>query len=222
MVSFTAVLLYRSIQRVADAIALSISRPVSPSYMVKRVNEAPLASDRRSPSLRPRHFVYESLPDPHAVPKIISVFLTEYVPDLGRPGEVVHLEDHIARRLIVCKSGLYATPENMESVTVKLADDAYSTKYVGTAIALLSKTVIKIPMNIEEPWTLEPWHVRTAFRLTGIQCPETAIKMPHDTISGPLKSKDKSEFTVDVTLNNKEVVTVQCQIVQPLREDDFI
>ena len=54
------------------------------------------------------------------------------IADLGRPGEVVTLEDKIARKLIICKSGLYATPENLESVTVKLADDAYSTKYVGT------------------------------------------------------------------------------------------
>jgi len=148
------------------------------------------------------------------------VFLTEYVPDLGRPGEVVHLEDHVARKLIVCKSGLYATPENMESVTVKLGDDAYSSKFVGTTIALLSKTVIKIPMNVEEPWTLEPWHVRTAFRLTGIQVPETAIKMPQDPVSGPLKPKEKCEFKVEVTINNKELVEVQCQVVQPLREDD--
>jgi len=220
MVILTAPL-QRSMQRILDGIAISLSRPVSPTYVVKRVHEAGLTSDRRVPSLRARHFVYESLPDPHATPKMISVFLTEYVPDLGRPGEVVTLEDTIARKLIVCRSGLYATPENLESVTVKLADDAYSTKFVGTTIGLLTSMVIKIPMNIEEPWTLEPRHVRTAFRLAGVHVPEAAIKMPQDVISGPapVQTKDNIEFKVAVTLNNKEVVEVRCQIVQPLRDD---
>jgi len=152
---------------------------------------------------------------------MIPVFLTEYVPDLGRPGEVVTLEDSIARKLIVCKSGLYATPENMAGVSTKLGDDAYSSKYIGTTLGLLSKMVVKIPMSMEEPWTLEPWHIRSAFRLSGIHVPETAIKMPQETISGPTQTtKDSAEFKVEVTLNNKETVIVQCQIVQPLLDDD--
>lgn len=38
----------------------------------------------------------------------------------------------MARKLILTKSGVYASPENLQMVDIRLAEDAYSSKYVGT------------------------------------------------------------------------------------------
>lgn len=56
-------------------------------------------------------------------------------------------------------------------------------------------------MNKENPWTLEPWHVRSAFRKAGVTVPESAITMPGHTISGPDMALEGKEFYVTVTVS---------------------
>lgn len=64
----------------------------------------------------------------------------------------------------------------------------------------LSKFVLNISMNKENAWTIEPWHVRSAFRKAGVQVPETAIEMPENVISGPDMNLEGKEFYVTVTV----------------------
>lgn len=52
----------------------------------------------------------------------------------------------------------------------------------------------------ENPWTLKPWHIRAAFRRSGIIVPEEAIEMPPKEIKGPDMSIEQKEFYVTVTV----------------------
>lgn len=63
---------------------------------------------------------------------------------------------------------------------------------------MLSLRVISVSMNLHNSWTLEPWHVRVAFRRAGIIVPEDALTLPPHPISGPDLSLQGKEFAVKV------------------------
>ena len=65
----------------------------------------------------------------------------------------------------------------------------------------LSSLVLQISMSKTQPWTLEPWHVRTSFRKAGYVVPEYAITMPPVTIKGPDLSLQEKEFYVTVKVS---------------------
>jgi len=91
-------------------------------------------------------------------------------------------------------------------------------------------------MNKDTPWTLEPWHVKSAFRKAHVIVDESAITMPEIPITGPDMSIEMKEFYVTLTvsilvlklnihifrlrlqiiyfmqINGKEKVTVRCRI----------
>lgn len=69
----------------------------------------------------------------------------------------------------------------------------------------LQRKVIAIMMNKENSWTLQPWHVRVAFRKCGIIVPEAAIKMPDKTISGPDLNLEYKLFLVAVTVRKNDL-----------------
>ena len=56
-------------------------------------------------------------------------------------------------------------------------------------------------MNAEEPWTLEPWHVKSAFRKAHVHVPESAFTMPQEKISGPDMDLEGKEFYITVTVS---------------------
>lgn len=56
-------------------------------------------------------------------------------------------------------------------------------------------------MNMEEPWTLKPWHIRVSFRKCGYIVPEYAITIPETPISGPNMDLEGKEFFVTVTVS---------------------
>lgn len=65
----------------------------------------------------------------------------------------------------------------------------------------LSRLVLQISMSKTQPWTLEPWHIRTSFRKAGFVVPEYAITMPPVTIRGPDLSLQEKEFFVTVKVS---------------------
>lgn len=67
---------------------------------------------------------------------------------------------------------------------------------------MLQKFVLNISMNKENPWTLEPWHVSSAFRKAGVCVPQSAITMPEHTINGPDMALEGKEFYVTVTVSS--------------------
>lgn len=60
-------------------------------------------------------------------------------------------------------------------------------------------------VNQENPWTIEKWHIRAAFRRSGIWVPDSAIKMGEKPISGPNLELEKKHFLVTVTVKTDAV-----------------
>lgn len=75
-----------------------------------------------------------------------------------------------------------------------------SNKFLQT-MGCLSRLVLQITMSKTQPWTLEPWHVRTSFRKAGYVVPEHAIIMPTVSITGPDLSLQEKEFIVTVKVS---------------------
>jgi large subunit ribosomal protein L9 len=189
-------------------------QPIRTTYVVKRKWPARLVSAGRWPSLRKKHFIYETLSDNTETPGKINVLLLKYVEDIGRPGEVVSIKENNGRFLIMTKAAEYASADNVAKIgkSVELDEINFSSRYVGHTVRALSEFVLNISMNKENPWTLEPWHIRSAFRKAHVHVPENCFTMPTDPISGPDMALEGKEFIITVTINNKEKVPVRCRI----------
>jgi large subunit ribosomal protein L9 len=184
------------------------------TYIVKRKWDPPPASTVRQLKLRRKHRIYETVQDhePPAEPRQVQLLLQKYVGDLGRPGDVVTVPDKKARLHLLNLSAVYATPENLAKVASLQKEASFSSKYAGATLMELSRFILDVTMNKEEPWTLEPWHIRAAFRKAYVCVPEEAITMPKKPISGPNPDLQDKEFYVTVTINDKETVPVRCRI----------
>jgi len=74
----------------------------------------------------------------------------------------------------------------------------------------LSKFVLNISMNAEEPWTLEASHIRAAFRKAHVHVPESAFTMPKEKITGPDMELEGKEFYITVTVRMIHASNVKC------------
>lgn len=63
---------------------------------------------------------------------------------------------------------------------------------------LLSEMIINVTMNKTNPWVMEPWHVKVAFRKVGAMVPEEAITMPPHPIAGPDMALQGKAFVVKI------------------------
>jgi large subunit ribosomal protein L9 len=73
---------------------------------------------------------------------------------------------------------------------------------------MLSKFILNVSMNKEQSWTLEPWHVRAAFRRAHVIVPDSAITMPEYPITGPDMNLEGKEFFVTLTVAKSYTVCV--------------
>lgn len=62
----------------------------------------------------------------------------------------------------------------------------------------LAKMTLSVVMNMESPWTIKPWHVKTSFRKCGWEVPEKAIILPTTPIKGPDMNLEGKEFFITV------------------------
>lgn len=58
----------------------------------------------------------------------------------------------------------------------------------------------------ENPWTIEKWHIRAAFRRSGFWVPDHAIKMNERPVSGPNLELEKKIFLVTVTVGVTNII----------------
>ena len=66
----------------------------------------------------------------------------------------------------------------------------------------MAQLILNVLLSQENEWTIEKYHIRSAFRRTGFWVPDHAIKMGERTISGPnIKELEKKIFLVNVTVN---------------------
>jgi large subunit ribosomal protein L9 len=77
----------------------------------------------------------------------------------------------------------------------------------------MERRTISIVMNKDNPWVIEPWHIRSSLRKSGFQVMnDSQIEMPAEKITGPDLTKQNKEFYVTVTINNCEKARVRCRI----------
>jgi len=183
------------------------------TFVVERRHTARLSKPEKKPALRQKHFIYDTIENNHTKAQpTFPIVLRKYVEDIGQPGEIVTLKEGQARFLIMTNKAAYPTPSNLERFASKDGQKTYSSKYVKTTLNGLRKAVLSVTMSQDNPWTLEPWHLRCAFRNSGFYVPISAITMPKHVISGPDMSIQGKEFYITVTINNQEKATVRCRI----------
>lgn len=65
----------------------------------------------------------------------------------------------------------------------------------------LKSKVLSVYMDMHEPWTIEPWHIRANFRIAGIQIlSEDCIELPEKPISGPNLDWEGKDFAIHLTV----------------------
>lgn len=62
--------------------------------------------------------------------------------------------------------------------------------------------IVSVSMNKDEPWTIEPWHVRVSFRKMNVHIlSDDSIELPEQPISGPDLTFEGKSFVVYVTVS---------------------
>lgn len=138
----------------------------------------------------------------------IDIILTQFVEGLGNKWDIVSVRPFSGLlKLIVPGLALYATPENLklrEKMRVGMEDlgPVFSTRTSPVTIRMLKSTIIRLPMNRDQGWTVEPWHLRSALRQAGITVPEEAIELPETPITGPdYAGKENKVFLATIYVN---------------------
>uniref|UniRef100_A0A023FRZ8 Large ribosomal subunit protein bL9m n=1 Tax=Amblyomma cajennense TaxID=34607 RepID=A0A023FRZ8_AMBCJ len=152
----------------------------------------------------------------------IDVILTQFVEGLGNKWDIVSVQQFYGlTELIVPGLAMYATPENLklrEEMRVGKEDrgPVYSSRFSPVTLRMLKTTIVRLPMNREEGWTVEPWHLRIALRQAGITVPEESIEVPETPITGPdYAGKENKVFLATIYVNkvDKGVVPFRIQHV---------
>ncbi|XP_065284945.1 large ribosomal subunit protein bL9m [Dermacentor albipictus] len=152
-------------------------------------------------------YVYDEITEKKKKPNI-DVILTQFVEGLGNKWDVVSVRPFYGlSHLIVPGLALYATPENLklrEKMRGEKEDlgPVFSTRTSPVIIRMLKSTIIRLPMNRDRGWTVEPWHLRIALRQAGITVPEEAIELPETPITGPdYAGKENKVFLANIYVN---------------------
>jgi large subunit ribosomal protein L9 len=68
-------------------------------------------------------------------------------------------------------------------------------------------------MSKDNPWVLEPWHIRVSLRKAAFYVlDDSSIELPKEKITGPDLNKQNKEFVVTITINKTEKAKVRCRI----------
>lgn len=168
--------------------------------------------------LRGKHHVYDLVED-RSIKKRpnLEVILTAFVSGVGDRGEIVSLPRSEAyNKLLLPGVAVYKTDENIEKYVntrdSKKEEVTHSSPYAQRTVNVLQSRVFAIVMNKDQPWVLQPWHIRASLRKQGVHADESTIELPEEPITGPDLKKQNKEFLVTVTVNNMEKATVRCRI----------
>jgi len=191
------------------------------TYIVKRKWEPPLSKlEGKTRKLQSRHYIYELVEETSwNKQNDLTLIMTDDVEGIGSKGQVVNVRPYIGRHLLLAANkAIYASPENMTKLKEDMAKGIVrsapknSSPWAPKTARELSTFILQVYMNMEEPWTLEPWHLRVAFRTANFVVPDEAITMPIHPISGPDANVENKEFLIKVTINSREEAHVRCRI----------
>lgn len=69
-------------------------------------------------------------------------------------------------------------------------------------VKYFKKMVVSVSMNKDEPWTIEPWHIRVSLRKMNVNVlSDDSIELPEQPISGPDLTLEGKSFVVYITVS---------------------
>jgi len=207
-------------RKILNPISLQMADQIRTTYILKRKWEPRLDKQNRMPKpLKTKNFVYELVEhvDSKKEPNL-ELILTHYVEGIGMKGDVVTVRPHFGRQKLLMQGlAVYASSENLKKFAdQKSSGDRQELKHSSRFSELtrreLARQVLCVAVNNENPWTIEKWHIRAAFRRAGFWVPDHAIVMGEKAISGPDPELEGKQFLVTITINNLETTPVRCRI----------
>lgn len=73
---------------------------------------------------------------------------------------------------------------------------------VFKTVKYLKKMIVSVSMNKDEPWTIEPWHIRVSLRKMNVHVLNVdSIELPKEPISGPDLTLEGKSFVVYITVS---------------------
>lgn len=205
-------------QQTLKSFAGGFAQSTRNTFVLKRRWPLKLYKKNEKPDrLRGRHFVYDLIEDTGIKPlPELEVVLTTFVDGHGQRGDVIKLNRNFAhKQLLLPGLAVYNTPENRERYKRQTGDKEEvkrSSPFVERTINMLERLVIALVMNKDQPWTVEPWHIRVALRKIHIHVPDEAVELPETPITGPDLRKQNKEFIVKIRINNMEEAKVKFRI----------
>jgi len=192
------------------------------TYVLKRKWAPKLDKINRAPKpLKTKNFVYDVVEktDSKKEPDM-QLILTDYVEGIGLKGDLVSVRPFFGRnKLLMPGLAMYASPENLKKLREQepgagdvQQERQHSSRFSELTRRELARQVLCVAVNEDNPWTIEKWHIRSAFRRAGFWVPDHAITMGENVISGPDQDLEGKQFLVTVTINNLETTPVRCQI----------
>ena len=98
----------------------------------------------------------------------IKLILLRNVDDFGKKGQIVDVIFHDAyNKLLLPKFAVYHSEENVElykDIIIPEGTEVFSSEYALKFMSRYSKRVFDVCMNIENSWTIEPWHIKASLR----------------------------------------------------------
>ncbi|XP_034255433.1 39S ribosomal protein L9, mitochondrial [Thrips palmi] len=194
--------------------------------VVHRRHEVPLRKvNGPGRKLRSRHYVYDQIV-PGTVPMPdVEVILVQDVPGKGVKGTKLNIPgDKAYAEFLIPQYAVYASPENELKYAAEIKEVAnnaqFSTLSAQKTALCISQHTAFFFMNMKNPWTIEKWHARVAFRQAGIVVPEDCIELPKQPISGPDPDKQGKHFIAYITINGKERAPILCRINHFINDED--
>lgn len=207
---------YQKILQVKEPI---FAQPTRNTFVLRRKYNPRLHKMNERPrKLTGKFFCYELVED-RSIKKRpnLDVVLTTFVSGVGDRGDIVSVPQSQAySKLLLPGLGVYKTDESVAKyASTKEKNEAeveHSSPYAERTVRVLEKRGLTIVMNKDEPWVLQPWHVRASLRKAGVYAVEEAIELPKEPITGPDLKKQGKGFIITITVNNKEKAKVPCRI----------
>lgn len=207
---------------VLDYVNSSLILASRSTYILQRAKPFPYVkvNQRKKPYMHRLTRVYEVVQDPYMKlmkQKDMQVILVQYVEGLGKAGDIVTVNPNFAyNNLLLPKLAIYASPENLANASLykeSQEDEVYSSKISKTLMRILPYYTIRVVLNQENEWTIQPWHIKASARKIGIHIlNESGIEIPGPPIQGPDVNLHGKDFIAILTLNNKEKIKMRCKI----------
>jgi len=210
-------------------------RPVIQTFtrntvIVKRVHKPPLVKLRDRDSLEvPRHILDKSVvhtdDDKYMVYDIeeksqkehkVKVILLRNVDDFGVKGQIIEFPAvSVQRDLMLPGFAVYHNQENLErykDIVIPEETRMNSSESARWLAVMWSKRVLDVCLNTDNPWTIQPWHIKASLRKHKTWIEEKNIEIPGGEITGPDLDLENKEFIAVITVNNFEKIKVRCRI----------